>query len=431
MLAMFTILLLVLLFSGLPVAFALGVSGIVGMVLFLGGEGALAQLPIIGYKSLDDFVLTAVPMYILMSQILLTGKVGNDLFELANKWLRHLPGGLGVATVIACAIFAAITGSSVACAVTIGSIAIPEMLSRGYSRHLVLGTVAAGGTLGILIPPSIPMILYGAITDESIGKLFMSGVVPGVLLTLMFISIVVYSSRNLPMQQAASWDERITALKKSFWGLMLPVIVVGGIYTGAFTPTEAAGVGTVYSLFITFFVYRTLGLKDMPEILRDTIQTSCMIFAIMIGASLFGFVLTILNAAGLDMGRWAVFIAINILLLFLGCILESISIIFITLPILFPLIMRMGFDPIWFNVVMLLNLELALITPPVGMNLFVLHGITKGTATFKEIVVGCAPYILICGINKVHVSMFQIRVVDKILYNRSQNGASCFVVAAQ
>ncbi len=399
MLAMFTILLLVLLFSGLPVAFALGVSGIVGMVLFLGGEGALAQLPIIGYKSLDDFVLTAVPMYILMSQILLTGKVGNDLFELANKWLRHLPGGLGVATVIACAIFAAITGSSVACAVTIGSIAIPEMLARGYSRHLVLGTVAAGGTLGILIPPSIPMILYGAITDESIGKLFMSGVVPGVVLTLMFISIVVYSSRNLPMQEAASWSERIAALKKSFWGLMLPVIVVGGIYTGYFTPTEAAGVGTVYSLFITFFVYRTLTIKDLPEILRDTIQTSCMIFAIMIGASLFGFVLTILNApqalteyvAGLDMGRWAVFIAINILLLFLGCILESISIIFITLPILFPLIMRLGFDPIWFNVVMLLNLELALITPPVGMNLFVLQGISPDSK-MTDIIKGVVPF---------------------------------------
>lgn len=399
MLVMFTVLLLVLLFSGLPVAFALGLSGVTGMVLFLGGEGALAQLPIIGYKSLDDFVLTAVPMYILMSQILLTGKVGNDLFELANKWLRHLPGGLGVATVIACAIFAAITGSSVACAVTIGSIAIPEMLSRGYSRHLVLGTVAAGGTLGILIPPSIPMILYGAITDESIGKLFMSGVVPGVLLTVIFIAIVVYSSRNLPLQEAASWDERVSSLKKSFWGLLLPVIVVGGIYTGSFTPTEAAGVGTVYSLFITFFVYKTLTIKDLPEILRDTIQTSCMIFAIMIGASLFGFVLTILNApqalteyvAELDMGRWAVFVAINILLLFLGCILESISIIFITLPILFPLIMRLGFDPIWFNVVMLLNLELALITPPVGMNLFVLQGISPDSK-MTDIIKGVVPF---------------------------------------
>lgn len=395
----FTLLLLILLASGLPVAFSLGLGGVAGMILFMGGDGALAQLPIIGYKSLDDFVLTAVPMYILMSQILLTGKVGNDLFELANKWLRHLPGGLGIATVMACAVFAAITGSSVACAVTIGAIAIPEMLSRGYERPLVLGTVAAGGTLGILIPPSIPMILYGAITDESIGKLFMSGVVPGVIMTLMFTAIVVYGSRNLPREAAASWDERLIALRKSFWGLLLPVIVVGGIYTGFFTPTEAAGVGTIYSLIITFFVYRTLTVKDLPGILNDTIKTTCMIFAIMIGASLFGFVLTILDApqaltnyvASLETNRWFVFLAINCLLLFLGCILESVSIIFITLPILFPLIMSLGFDPIWFNVVMLLNLELALITPPVGMNLFVLQGISPDSK-MTEIVKGVIPF---------------------------------------
>ncbi len=395
----FTLLLLILLASGLPVAFSLGLGGVAGMILFMGGDGALAQLPIIGYKSLDDFVLTAVPMYILMSQILLTGKVGNDLFELANKWLRHLPGGLGIATVMACAVFAAITGSSVACAVTIGAIAIPEMLARGYDRPLVLGAVAAGGTLGILIPPSIPMILYGAITDESIGKLFMSGVIPGVIMTLMFTAIVVYRSRNLQREAAATWDERISALKKSIWGLFLPIIVVGGIYTGIFTPTEAAGIGTVYSLFITFCVYRTLSFKDMPGILNDTIKTTCMIFAIMIGASLFGFVLTILDApqaltnyvAGLETSRWVVFIAINCLLLFLGCILESVSIIFITLPILFPLILSLGFDPIWFNVVMLLNLELALITPPVGMNLFVLQGISPDSK-MTEIVKGVIPF---------------------------------------
>lgn len=395
----FTALLLLLLVMGLPVAFSLGMAGVAGMLLFMGGDGALAQLPIIGYKSLDDFVLTAVPLYILMSQILLTGKVGNDLFELANKWLRHLPGGLGIATVMACAIFAAITGSSVACAVTIGAIAIPEMLARGYERSLVLGAVAAGGTLGILIPPSIPMILYGAITDESIGKLFMSGVVPGAILTVLFIMIVVYRSRNLPREAAASRDERISALKKSFWGLLLPVIVVGGIYTGVFTPTEAAGIGTVYSLIITFGIYRTLSLKDMPEILEDTIKTTCMIFAIMIGASLFGFVLTILDApqaltnfvVDMQTNRWVIFVAINILLLFLGCILESVSIIFITLPILFPLIVRLGFDPIWFNVVMLINLELALITPPVGMNLFVLQGISPDSK-MTQIIKGVIPF---------------------------------------
>lgn len=395
----FTALLLLLLIMGLPVAFSLGMAGVAGMLLFMGGDGALAQLPIIGYKSLDDFVLTAVPLYILMSQILLTGKVGNDLFELANKWLRHLPGGLGIATVMACAVFAAITGSSVACAVTIGAIAIPEMLARGYERSLVLGAVAAGGTLGILIPPSIPMILYGAITDESIGKLFMSGVVPGAILTVLFIMIVVYRSRNLPREAAASWDERVSALKKSFWGLLLPVIVVGGIYTGVFTPTEAAGIGTVYSLIITFGIYRTLSLKDIPEILEDTIKTTCMIFAIMIGASLFGFVLTILDApqaltnfvVDMQTNRWVIFVAINILLLFLGCILESVSIIFITLPILFPLIVRLGFDPIWFNVVMLINLELALITPPVGMNLFVLQGISPDSK-MTQIIKGVVPF---------------------------------------
>lgn len=405
MIIIFTALLLLLLVLGLPVAFSLGMAGVAGMLLFMGGDGALAQLPIIGYKSLDDFVLTAVPLYILMSQILLTGKVGNDLFELANKWLRHLPGGLGIATVMACAVFAAITGSSVACAVTIGAIAIPEMLSRGYDRSLVLGAVAAGGTLGILIPPSIPMILYGAITDESIGKLFMSGVVPGAILTILFIMVVVYRSRNLPLEAPASWDERLSALKKSFWGLMLPVIVVGGIYSGVFTPTEAAGIGTVYSLIITFLIYRTLTLKDMPEILEDTIKTTCMIFAIMIGASLFGFVLTILDApqaltnfvVDMQTNRWVIFVAINILLLFLGCILESVSIIFITLPILFPLIVKLGFDPIWFNVVMLINLELALITPPVGMNLFVLQGISPDSK-MTQIIKGVIPFGVIMAL---------------------------------
>ena len=390
MLVIFTVILLGLLVLGLPVAFSLGTAGLFGMFAFMGGGSSLAQIPILAYKSLDDFVLTAVPLYILMSQILLTGKVGNDLFELGNKWLRHLPGGLGVATVFACAIFAAITGSSVACAVTIGAIAIPEMLSRGYERTLVLGAVAAGGTLGILIPPSIPMILYGAITGESVGQLFMSGVVPGVILTLLFIAVVVYSSRKLPLQEAASWEERFQALRSSFWGLLLPVLVVGGIYTGAFTPTEAAAIGTVYSLFITFVIYRTLGLKDMPEILLDTVKTTSMIFAIMIGATLFGFVLTILQVpqaltslvAEMETSRWIVFIAINIL---------------ITLPILYPIIMKLGFDPIWFNVVMLINLELALITPPVGMNLFVLQGISPDSK-MTQIIKGVIPFGIIMAL---------------------------------
>ena len=295
MIVIFTFALLVLLAIGVPVAFSLGASGLLGMVLFMPGDGALEQIPILAYKALDDFVLCAVPLYILMSAILLKGKVGEDLFDLGNKWLRHLPGGLGIATIVACGIFAAITGSSVACAVTVGAIAIPEMLKRGYDRSVVLGAVAGGGTLGILIPPSIPMILYGSITGESIGQLFMSGVLPGVLMTVFFIFIVVYRSRHLKLEKKAPLSERFAALKGSIWGLLLPVIVVGGIYTGAFTPTEAAAVGTVYALFITFVIYRTLSVKDLPGILMETVGTSAMIFAIMIGASLFGFVLTILQ----------------------------------------------------------------------------------------------------------------------------------------
>ena len=405
MIILFTLLLLALLAIGLPVAFSLGTAGIFGMFFFMGGDAALSQIPILAYKALDDFVLTAVPLYVLMSQILLTGKVGNDLFELGNKWLRHLPGGMGIATLAACAIFAAITGSSVACAVTIGSMAIPEMLAHGYERTLVLGAVAAGGTLGILIPPSIPMILYGAITDQSVGQLFMSGVVPGVLLTGLFIMVMIYRSRNLPLAEVAPLNERLSALKKSFWGLLLPVVVVGGIYTGAFTPTEAAAVGTIYSLFITFFVYKTLKISDLADILEDTVKTTSMIFAIMIGATLFGFVLTILQVpqavtefvAGIEASRWIVFVAINVLLLFLGCILESISIIFITLPILYPIIIKLGFDPIWFNVIMLINLELALITPPVGMNLFVLQGISPDSR-MTQIVKGVIPFAAVMAL---------------------------------
>lgn len=400
MIVIFTFALLVLLAIGVPVAFSLGASGLLGMVLFMPGDGALEQIPILAYKALDDFVLCAVPLYILMSAILLKGKVGEDLFDLGNKWLRHLPGGLGIATIVACGIFAAITGSSVACAVTVGAIAIPEMLKRGYDRSVVLGAVAGGGTLGILIPPSIPMILYGSITGESIGQLFMSGVLPGVLMTVFFIFIVVYRSRHLKLEKKAPLSGRFAALKGSIWGLLLPVIVVGGIYTGAFTPTEAAAVGTVYALFITFVIYRTLSVKDLPGILMETVGTSAMIFAIMIGASLFGFVLTILQVpqaltmmvAEVEVSRWVFFILINLLLLFLGCILETVSIIFITVPILYPIIKQLGFDPIWFNVVMQINMEMALITPPVGMNLFVLKGVSP-ESRMEDIIRGVIPYI--------------------------------------
>lgn len=400
-LAGFSLFIIFLLVIGMPVAFALSVAGILGIIQFV-DVSFLSQVPVIAYKTLDSYVLTSVPLYILMSQIMLTGRVGSGLFELGSKWMGHLPGGLGIATIFACAIFAAISGSSVATAVTIGAMAIPEMLKRGYDRKLVVGSVAAGGTLGILIPPSIPMILYGTITDESVGKLFMSGVVPGALLTVLFICYIVFASWDKPREPRSSHAEKMKSLRENIWGLFLPVIIIGGIYTGIFTPTEAAAVGTVYALAITFFVYRSVTIQDMPAILRATIKTSCMIFSIMIGAMLFGYILTILQVPQAlmrlvtegDLNRWIVMLGINIMLLILGCVLETVSIILIILPMLYPIIKALGFDPIWFNVVLLINMELALITPPVGMNLFVIKGISEDSS-IQDIIAGAAPFAAI------------------------------------
>lgn len=400
-LAGFSLFIIFLLVIGMPVAFTLSVAGILGIIQFV-DVSFLSQVPVIAYKTLDSYVLTSVPLYILMSQIMLTGRVGSGLFELGSKWMGHLPGGLGIATIFACAIFAAISGSSVATAVTIGAMAIPEMLKRGYDRKLVVGSVAAGGTLGILIPPSIPMILYGTITDESVGKLFMSGVVPGALLTVLFICYIVFASWDKPREPRSSHAEKMKSLRENIWGLFLPVIIIGGIYTGIFTPTEAAAVGTVYALAITFFVYRSVTIQDMPAILRATIKTSCMIFSIMIGAMLFGYILTILQVPQAlmrlvtegDLNRWIVMLGINIMLLILGCVLETVSIILITLPMLYPIIKALGFDPIWFNVVLLINMELALITPPVGMNLFVIKGIGEDSS-IQDIIAGAAPFAAI------------------------------------
>lgn len=400
-LAGFSLFIIFLLVIGMPVAFTLSVAGILGIIQFV-DVSFLSQVPVIAYKTLDSYVLTSVPLYILMSQIMLTGRVGSGLFELGSKWMGHLPGGLGIATIFACAIFAAISGSSVATAVTIGAMAIPEMLKRGYDRKLVVGSVAAGGTLGILIPPSIPMILYGTITDESVGKLFMSGVVPGALLTVLFICYIVFASWDKPREPRSSHAEKMKSLRENIWGLFLPVIIIGGIYTGIFTPTEAAAVGTVYALAITFFVYRSVTIQDMPAILRATIKTSCMIFSIMIGAMLFGYILTILQVPQAlmrlvtegDLNRWIVMLGINIMLLILGCVLETVSIILITLPMLYPIIKALGFDPIWFNVVLLINMELALITPPVGMNLFVIKGISEDSS-IQDIIAGATPFAAI------------------------------------
>lgn len=402
----------ILLLIGLPVAFTLSLLAVAGMYFFNGGTFAFMQIPIISYKSLDDFTLTALPMYVLMSQVLVVSGVGRDLYEMASRWFRHFPGGLAIATLFCCTVFSAISGSSVATAVTVGSVALPEMVRRGYNKRHVLGLLAAGGTLGILIPPSIPMIIYGSVTGESVGKLFIAGIIPGAIMTIAFMIFSAYQTRHIK-DKPATWGERLEASRKAIWGLLLPIIIIGGIYTGIFTPTEAAAVGVVMSFAVAIFVYKNINLTTLKEILVSTVKTNAMILFIIIGAMLLGYILTILQipqgivnfATSQDVSPWVIFILINIVLLILGMFLETVSILVITLPILYPIIMALGFDPIWFAIIMVINMELALISPPVGLNLFVLKGLNKEN-TISEIVKGVIPYAIIMLVFMVILSIF-------------------------
>jgi C4-dicarboxylate transporter, DctM subunit len=402
-LAWVTLLLLVVLFAGLPVAFSLGATSILLVGLFDLPVKIIANTI---FTSLDSFVVIAIPLFILMSRILLDGRVGDDLFEVMNVWVRHLPGGLAIATILACAFFAAISGSGAATAATIGMVAYPAMIDRGYEKRFILGLLACGGTLGILIPPSIPLIVFGAVTEESIGKLFIAGVVPGLVLTAILIVYAVYRSRRggyVPMQ-AASWQERFRVTRRNLWGIALPFLILGGIYTGAFTPTEAAAVGLTYSLFITLFIYRTVRLRDLPDICLKAVGTSCMIALIISGALLFGRVLTLveipqkLTALIIDWKLTALMfvLAMNVLMLFLGCILETVSIILLTVPLVAPILEALKIDPIWYAIVLTVNMEMALVTPPVGMNLYVINGLSDDIH-MSEVIRGVAPFIVILG----------------------------------
>jgi C4-dicarboxylate transporter DctM subunit len=398
-----TLLLLIVLFAGLPVAFSLGATSVLLIGLFDLPMKIIANTM---FTSFDSFVVIAIPLFVLMSRVLLDGKVGDDLFEVMNVWVRHLPGGLAIATILACAFFAAISGSGAATAATIGMVAYPAMLGRGYQKKFILGLLACGGTLGILIPPSIPLIIFGAVTEESIGKLFIAGVIPGLVLTAVLIVYAVYRSKRggyMPMEPA-SWSERFRVTRRNLWGIALPFLILGGIYTGAFTPTEAAAVGLTYSLLITLFIYRTLTLRDLPKLCLDAVGTSCMIALIITGALLFGRVLTMVEIPqklteliiSWKLSPLMFVLAMNILMVFLGCILETVSIILLTVPLVAPIMTALGIDPIWYAIVLTVNMEMALVTPPVGMNLYVINGLDEDIH-MSEVIQGVAPFIVILG----------------------------------
>lgn len=407
-----TLLLLVVLFAGLPVAFGLGTTSVLLIGLFGLPMKIIANTM---FTSLDSFVVIAIPLFILMSRVLLDGRVGDDLFEVMNVWVRHLPGGLAIATILACAFFAAISGSGAATAATIGMVAYPAMLGRGYQKKFILGLLACGGTLGILIPPSIPLIIFGAVTEESIGKLFIAGIIPGLVLTAVLIVYAIYRSKRggyMPME-AASWRERFRVTRRNLWGIALPFLILGGIYTGVFTPTEAAAVGLTYSLFITLFIYRTLKLRDLPKLCLDAVGTSCMIALIITGALLFGRVLTLVEIPQQlttliiewKLSAFMFVVAMNILMLFLGCILETVSIILLTVPLVAPILTTLHIDPIWYAIVLTVNMEMALVTPPVGMNLYVINGLDEDIH-MSEVIQGVAPFILIMAVFLLFTMLF-------------------------
>ena len=392
--------LLALLLLRTPVAFALGGLG----VILLAMKGLpLVAVPQRLYGTMDSFELLAVPMFLLMSNILLKGGVGRDLFAAVQSWVGHWPGGLGVATIMSCTLFSAISGSSVATAATIGTVAIPEMERRGYNRSFTLGILAAGGTLGILIPPSIPLILYGIITEESIPTLFKAGIGPGLFLASVFIIYgVIYSKFGggyTPIPKA-SWRERGRASLLALPTLALAVAIVGSIYRGIATPSEAAGVGFVLALVMTFGMGR-MNLTKLKDAVYASMSTTVMIFMIVAGAKVFSYAITLyLIPQNISLLLTTHFtnptmfmFAVGVVLLFIGFFLEALSMLLIMVPVLFPSLEAMNISPIWFGIFFVILIETALITPPVGLNLFVIQAV--GKARLSEVVKGAAPFALI------------------------------------
>ncbi|EON71611.1 TRAP transporter large permease [Lysinibacillus sphaericus] len=390
----------ILLFLRVPVAVSLALSTI---IVFFQIDFNMNMIPQRIFTALDSFPMMAIPGFVLAGVLMARGGISKYLIEALRAWIGHLPGGLAVVTIVACAIFAAISGSSPATAAAIGSIMIPAMISAGYKKRYSMGLVAAGGTLGILIPPSVPLIIYGITSEQSIGELFMAGVIPGLALTgILIIAAIFYAKRNgFKGDEPATWEDRWRKSLKAIWGGFLPFLILGTIYSGVVTPTESAVIAVFYGLIVSLFIYREMKLKDFREVLVESINITAMIFLIIGAASLFGLYLT--NAqvpqqvgawiAESDMNKWIFMIIVNILFFIMGMFLEAVSIILITLPILLPILAHFDINLIHFAIIMTINMELGMITPPVGLNLFVVSGIAK--ENLGEVVKGVIPFIVL------------------------------------
>ena len=374
--------------TGLPIAFALGAVALFFMVIF-DGWNSIHFVPETVFAGLNDFTLVSLPMFIIMGAAVASSRAGSDLYEALARWLHRVPGSLVISNIGACALFAALSGSSPATCAAIGKMGIPEMRRRGYDADLATGAIAAGGTLGILIPPSITMILYGIASETSIGRLFIAGILPGLLLTGMFMAWALFLSwkrgtRLIDSDRIYTLKQKLELMPKLLPFLAVIVGVVYALYGGIATPSEAAGVGAALCLVMVVVIYRVWRPADLWVILRDGMRESGMLMLIIGTSILFGYMMSSLSVtqavatsiAEMEVNRWIILLAINVLLLVAGCFLPPAAIILMTTPILMPVITAAGFDPIWFGVVLTINMELGLITPPVGLNLFVINAIT-------------------------------------------------------
>ena len=396
---------LLMLMSGIPVAFGLGAISII-FLLFFHGFDSMHIVAETFWSGLDDFTLVAIPMFVMMGAAIGSSPAGKDLYEALDRWLYRLPGGLVISNLGACAIFAALTGSSPACCAAIGKMGIPEMRRRGYPDDVATGSICAGGTLGILIPPSITFILYGIATETSIGRLFLAGVMPGLMLTGLFMLWTIFiiwkrGFRSHAIDFRYSWKEKFQSIPKIVPFLLIIFGVMYSLYGGVATPSEAAGVGAALCLIFAILIYRLWKVDQIWHILRDTMRELVMILTIIATAVLFGYMLTSLYLtqmlaqaiADAHFNRWVLMGMINLFLLVCGFFIPPAAIILMTSPILLPIITAAGFDPVWFGVILTINMEIGLIHPPVGLNIYIVSAIAPDVPIAK-VMWGTLPYVL-------------------------------------
>lgn len=387
-----------------PVGMAMGLVGVGGFAYMAGGTPALKIVGHTTMRSVTDWNFAVVPLFLLMGSFATTSGMSRELFRTANAYLGHLRGGLGIATIAACGGFSAICGSSVATAATFSRVAYPEMRRYNYPKSFATGVIAAGGTLGIMIPPSTVLAIYGIITEQDIGKLFIAGVIPGIIAVVMYMATITIMGRLrpgfLPAGKRAPWRERLASLRDVWATLLLFIFVLGGIYGGIFTPTEAAGMGAAGAFIISVARGRLSGPDTLRSLLEAT-RTTAAVFTVLIGALLFGYFLTITQVpqtvteflTGLGIGRYGVLALIMFMYLVLGCLMDALAMIILTVPIVFPVIKELGFDPIWFGIIIVMVAELGLMHPPVGMNIFVIKSVVEDVK-ISTIFRGVLPFIV-------------------------------------